>query len=90
MEILKTLVVVLKLFQLKRVGKEETIVREGFFTKAAECKVVITRRDCYMRLVYCRKMALAPLYYLQNLLAIDVKAFETVLIDSTSAHSSFA
>jgi len=45
MEILKTLVVVLKLFQLKRVGKEETVVREGFFTKAAECKVVITRRD---------------------------------------------
>lgn len=45
MEILKALVVVLKLFQLKRVGEEETVVREGFFTKAAECKVVITRRE---------------------------------------------
>jgi hypothetical protein len=28
--------------------------------------------------------------YLQNLPAIDVRAFDTVLIDSTSAHSSFA
>ena len=43
MEILKTLVVVLKIFQLKRVGEEQTVVREGFFTKAAECRVVVTR-----------------------------------------------
>lgn len=45
MQILKTLVVVLKLFQLKRVGKKETVVREGFFTEAAEYKVTVTRRD---------------------------------------------
>ena len=45
MEILKTLVVVLKLFQLKRVGEEDTVVREGFFTKTAECKVTITGRE---------------------------------------------
>ena len=45
METLKALVVVLKLFQLKRVGEKETVVREGFFTKAAKCKVTITRRD---------------------------------------------
>jgi len=45
MEILKTMVVVIKLFQLKRVGEEETVVREGFFTKATECKVTITRRE---------------------------------------------
>ncbi|GAB7329000.1 hypothetical protein MBLNU13_g00853t2 [Cladosporium sp. NU13] len=45
MQILKALVVVLKLFQLKRVGKKETVVREGFFTEAAEYKVTVTRRD---------------------------------------------
>jgi benzoate 4-monooxygenase len=44
MEILKTLVVILKLFRLKHVGEGETVVREGFFTKAAQCKVAITRR----------------------------------------------
>jgi hypothetical protein len=42
---LKTLVVILKLFRLKRVDEGETIVREGFFAKAAECRVAITRRQ---------------------------------------------
>jgi hypothetical protein len=45
MEILKMLVVILKLFQLKRVSEEETVVREGFLTKTADYKVVIMRRE---------------------------------------------
>jgi hypothetical protein len=42
---LRALVVVLKFFQLKRVGEEETVVRGGFFTKADGFKVTIARRD---------------------------------------------
>jgi hypothetical protein len=35
-EISETLVIVLKLFQLKRFCEEENIIREGFFPKTAE------------------------------------------------------
>lgn len=46
MEILKAIVVVFKLFNVTRAnGGAPTVVREGFFNKAAECEVVIRRRD---------------------------------------------
>lgn len=46
MEILKAIVVVFKLFDVRRAnGGAPTVVREGFFNKAAECEVVICRRD---------------------------------------------
>lgn len=45
MEILKTLVVVLKRFDLQRAKSEPTIIREGFFNKAQECNIYLSRRQ---------------------------------------------
>jgi benzoate 4-monooxygenase len=44
MEILKAVVTVFKLFDVKRMNPKPTVVREGFFNKAVECKVEIRRR----------------------------------------------
>ncbi|KAF4334741.1 benzoate 4-monooxygenase cytochrome P450 [Fusarium beomiforme] len=44
MEILKAVVIIFKLFDVKRANPEPTVVREGFFNKAVECKVEIRKR----------------------------------------------
>jgi benzoate 4-monooxygenase len=45
MEILKTTAVILKLFSIERTNINPTVMKEGFFNKAAECEVEIRRRD---------------------------------------------
>ncbi|KAI1505314.1 cytochrome P450 [Biscogniauxia marginata] len=45
MEILKAMVIIFKLFDIERVADEPTVIREGFFNKATECKVLIRRRN---------------------------------------------
>lgn len=44
MEILKAVAVVFKLFDVRRINPEPTVVREGFFNKAVECEVEIHKR----------------------------------------------
>ncbi|KAH7136228.1 cytochrome P450 [Dactylonectria macrodidyma] len=44
MEILKAMVIVLKYFDMTRMKDGATVIREGFFNKAAECEVEICRR----------------------------------------------
>ncbi|KAI1044935.1 hypothetical protein LB505_013922 [Fusarium chuoi] len=44
MEILKAVAVVFKLFNVRRINPEPTVVREGFFNKAVECEVEIHKR----------------------------------------------
>jgi hypothetical protein len=44
MEILKAVAIVFKLFDVERMNKEPTVISEGFFNKASECKVSIRRR----------------------------------------------
>ncbi|QGI76992.1 hypothetical protein CEK25_001898 [Fusarium fujikuroi] len=44
MEILKAVAVVFKLFDVRRINLEPTVVREGFFNKAVECEVEIHKR----------------------------------------------
>ncbi|RVX71143.1 hypothetical protein B0A52_03509 [Exophiala mesophila] len=45
MEILKALVVVFRHFDVQRDTLEATVIREGFFNKAEECKVCLSRRQ---------------------------------------------
>ncbi|KAK7227435.1 hypothetical protein V2G26_015438 [Clonostachys chloroleuca] len=45
MEILKTTAVILKLFSIERTNINPTVMKEGFFNKAAECEVKIKRRE---------------------------------------------
>jgi benzoate 4-monooxygenase len=45
MEVLKALVIVFKLFVVTRTAVGPTVIREGFFNKAAECEVQITVRQ---------------------------------------------
>ncbi|EUC43620.1 hypothetical protein COCMIDRAFT_100407 [Bipolaris oryzae ATCC 44560] len=44
MEILKAVAVSFRLFEVKRVNKTPTVIREGFFNKASECECVIRLR----------------------------------------------
>ncbi|EMD84995.1 hypothetical protein COCC4DRAFT_154476 [Bipolaris maydis ATCC 48331] len=44
MEILKAVVVVFKIFDVKRTNPHPTVVREGFFNKATECEVRLQKR----------------------------------------------
>ncbi|KAJ9145433.1 benzoate 4-monooxygenase cytochrome p450 [Pleurostoma richardsiae] len=44
MEILKAVVLLFKLFDVERLSSESTVIREGFFNKAAECTVRIQKR----------------------------------------------
>lgn len=44
MEIVKTLATLFKLFDVERTNKAPTVIREGFFNKAAECHVLLTQR----------------------------------------------
>lgn len=44
MEIVKTLATLFKLFDVERTNKDPTVVREGFFNKAAECTALLKQR----------------------------------------------
>lgn len=45
MEIVKTLATLFRLFDVERTNHDPTIIREGFFNKAAECNVLLKRRS---------------------------------------------
>ena len=45
MEILKAMVVTFKLFDVQRANPDPTVIREGFFNKAAECEAEIRLRS---------------------------------------------
>jgi benzoate 4-monooxygenase len=45
MEIVKTLATLFRLFGVERTNKKATVIREGFFNKAAECNVLLWRRS---------------------------------------------
>jgi hypothetical protein len=45
MEILKAMVLLFKLFDVERLNDKPTVIREGFFNKAAECEVKVRRRQ---------------------------------------------
>jgi benzoate 4-monooxygenase len=44
MEILKAMVIIFKLFDIRRLNFNPTVIREGFFNKAAECNTEIQLR----------------------------------------------
>jgi benzoate 4-monooxygenase len=44
-EILKTLGTLFRVLQVRRVKREESVLREGFFVKGLECEVVLSLRD---------------------------------------------
>ncbi|CAJ0551509.1 Ff.00g114390.m01.CDS01 [Fusarium sp. VM40] len=44
MEILKAMVIIFKLFDIRRLNSNPTVIREGFFNKAAECNTEIRLR----------------------------------------------
>ena len=44
MEILKSMATLFRLFDIVRTKAEPTVIREGFFNKAAECTAIIEHR----------------------------------------------
>lgn len=44
MEVLKAVAILFKLFDVERVNKKPTVIREGFFNKASECECIIKLR----------------------------------------------
>lgn len=45
MEILKAMALLFKLFDVERLNDKPTMIREGFFNKAAECEVKLRKRQ---------------------------------------------
>jgi benzoate 4-monooxygenase len=45
MEIVKALATLFRLFDVERTTRNPTVIREGFFNKAAECNVLLKRRE---------------------------------------------